>query len=68
LSVQIFEVNIDSKKLILKQRAQRPEVSEFSAMPPTKWFEAIVQSKFNYGLFVRPAGFDSVGKSRGVYL
>eukprot|EP01041_Mallomonas_annulata_P005256 gene5256-10513_t len=60
--VQVSEMNVDDKKLILSMKfATRPGVDAFSAIPPNKWFQSIVQSVSSFGLFVRPAGFDSVG-------
>lgn len=62
ITVQVADVNIDAKKLILTMRfANRPGVEAFESVPKTKWFQSIVQRVESYGIFVRPAGFDSVG-------
>ena len=62
--VKIVEADIASRKLVLsiEKAFQRPEVGELSDVPQTKWFQSIVQSVSKFGVFVRPAGFDSVGK------
>ena len=60
--VQVADVNTKDKKLILSMKiASRPGVEAFSSVPPSKWFQGIVQNVATFGLFVRPAGFDSVG-------
>jgi len=60
--VQVADVNTNDKKLILSMKiSSRPGVEAFSSIPPSKWFQGIIQSVASFGLFVRPAGFDSVG-------
>lgn len=60
--VQVQEVNAEAKRLVLSMKlSTRPGVDAFSGIPQTKWFQSIVQSVSSFGLFVRPAGFDSVG-------
>lgn len=59
--VQIADVNVEQNKLILTMKVGRPGVDAFANMPSTKWFQGIIQSVSNFGLFVRPAGFDSIG-------
>jgi len=60
--VKVMELNVEDKKLVLSMKvSSRPGVESFSEMPNTKWFQSIVQSVSPFGMFVRPAGFDSVG-------
>ena len=60
--MQIEEVNIPDKKLTLSMKSARADVSAFSGIEPTSWMQGTVQSVSNFGLFVRPAGFDASGK------
>jgi predicted RNA-binding protein with RPS1 domain len=60
--VQIEEMNVGEKKLVLSMKFEsRAAVDSFVEVPHTKWFQGIIQSVSNFGLFVRPAGHDSVG-------
>lgn len=60
--VQVSDVNVENKKLIMSMKfTNRPAVEAFSNVPQSKWFQSIVQSVSSFGLFVRPAGFDSIG-------
>lgn len=55
-------MNVGDKKLVLSMKfSGRPDVSAFAEVPHTKWFQGIVQSVSDFGLFVRPAGYDSLG-------
>ena len=62
VQVQIEEVNIPDKKLTLSMKSVRADVSAFSGLEPTNWIQGTVMSVSNFGLFVRPAGFDASGK------
>jgi predicted RNA-binding protein with RPS1 domain len=62
ITVQIEEMNVGDKKLVLSMKFEsRAPVDAFAAVPQTKWFTGIVQSVSNFGLFVRPAGYDATG-------
>jgi len=62
VQVQIEEVNIPDKKLTLSMKSARADVSAFSDIEPTRWMQGTVQSVSNFGMFVRPAGYDASGK------
>jgi predicted RNA-binding protein with RPS1 domain len=53
------------KKLILSARLTDNRVDVTRVLPssisPEKWVQGVVQAVNNYGLFIRPAGMDSVG-------
>jgi len=61
VQVQIEEVNIPDKKLTLSMKSARADVSAFSDIEPTRWMQGTVQSVSNFGMFVRPAGYDASG-------
>jgi len=61
VQVQIEEVNIPDKKLTLSMKSVRADVSAFIDLEPTSWMQGTVQSVSNFGMFVRPAGFDASG-------
>jgi len=43
-------------------KSVRADVSAFIDLEPTSWMQGTVQSVSNFGMFVRPAGFDASGK------
>lgn len=47
--------------LSMRGTTGRADVSGFVETSPNKWFQGVVQSVTNFGLFVRPAGNDAVG-------
>lgn len=72
----ISEVDLDKKKMILSLRApaaqkankmegEKKEEVDFSAalqsLPKDRWMQAVVQSATEFGIFVRPAGYDVKG-------
>jgi len=65
--VRIEEVSPENKKLILGlvgvagAGGERGGSMNLVGMPQTRWFQGIVQSVATFGLFVRPAGYDSIG-------
>jgi len=59
--VKIEELNIGNKKLVLSMRTARADVSAFSTVGADKWIQGIVQKVTDFGMFVRPAGFDTTG-------
>ena len=60
--VQIDEVSVGDKKLVLSMKFEsRAPVEAFLEIPHSKWFTGIVQSVSNFGIFVRPAGYDATG-------
>ena len=59
--VKIEEINVEGKKLVLSMKSNRADVSAFQGVGSDKWIQGVVQSVSNFGLFVRPAGYDSVG-------
>ena len=61
VTVKIEQLAIADKKLVLSMDCDPNEKNPMSHMPHTKWFQGIVQSVASFGLFVRPAGFDTVG-------
>ena len=61
VTVKIEQLAIADKKLVLSMDCDPTDKNPMSAMPHTKWFQGIVQNVASFGLFVRPAGFDSVG-------
>ena len=60
--VKIDELNINNKKLVLSMRTARADVSAFSTVGADKWIQGIVQKVTDFGMFVRPAGFDTTGQ------
>ena len=66
--VNIQDLGVDGKKLLLSMRSSGGgsaqsglSASAFASIPHTRWIQGVVQSVTNFGLFVRPAGFDSTG-------
>jgi ribosomal protein S1 len=63
ISVQIDELNVEGKKLVLSMKSEsRADVSAFENVPHDRWFQGVITSVSNFGLFVRPAGYDCTGK------
>lgn len=61
VAVKIEEVNVANKKLVLSMKTNRADVSAFTGVASDKWLQAIVQKVTDFGLFARPAGFDTAG-------
>ena len=61
MAVKIEEVNVVNKKLVLSMKNNRADVSAFTGVASDKWLQAIVQKVTDFGLFARPAGFDTAG-------
>jgi hypothetical protein len=62
VKVQVDEFKDDGKKLVLSMKLEnRAEVGAFSSIAPQKWLTGVVESITNFGLFVRPAGYENVG-------
>ena len=62
MKVQVDEFKDDGKKLVLSMKLEnRAEVGAFSSIAPQKWLTGVVESITNFGLFVRPAGYENVG-------
>jgi len=62
VKVQVDEFKDDGKKLVLSMKLEnRAEVGAFSSIAPQKWLTGVVESITNFGLFVRPAGYETVG-------
>ncbi|KAJ1437696.1 hypothetical protein B484DRAFT_444982 [Ochromonadaceae sp. CCMP2298] len=61
LQVQISEVNVADKKLVLSVSSGRADVSAFENFLPETWLQGSVQSVSTFGMFVRPAGYDVTG-------
>lgn len=59
LDVNILEMNVDDKKLVLS--LSRPEVNEMEGISQDTWLSGIIESVSSFGLFVRPAGHESIG-------
>lgn len=62
--VKIEEINVETKKLVLSARVDnRIDVSTRSTLvaAPETWLQGVVQRVTNYGLFIRPAGYDVQG-------
>jgi ribosomal protein S1 len=61
--VQIEVLNVKGKKLVCTMKANNEEtaVQELSNVGENKWLEGAVQKVANFGLFIRPAGYDAVG-------
>jgi hypothetical protein len=46
----------------------RAEVGAFSSILPSRWMNGVIQSVSSFGIFVRPAGLEAVGKCFVVFL
>ena len=62
MAVKIEEVNVANKKLVLSMKNNRADVSAYTGVASDKWLQAIVQKVTDFGLFARPAGFDTAGR------
>jgi len=66
VSVQIESMNLANKKLTLTMRAggdsETASGEQLAGYPPTRWVQGFVTSVANFGIFVRPAGQDAIGK------
>lgn len=61
VEVTIVEVNVDNKKLVLSMKTGRSEVGMMTNVAQDKWLSGIVESVTGFGLFVRPAGYETTG-------
>ena len=63
IQVQIEEFSSEGKKLVLSMAFEnRASVGALSGMSSSKWLNGVVQSVSNFGIFVRPAGYEMTGK------
>lgn len=63
VSVSIADLDVKNKKLVLSMKNARADVNAFTGVSAEKWIQGLVQSVADFGLFVRPAGFDTSGDS-----
>mmetsp|Transcript_17708 Transcript_17708/g.39265 ORF Transcript_17708/g.39265 Transcript_17708/m.39265 type:complete len:590 (-) Transcript_17708:154-1923(-) len=61
VQVNIAEVDVVAKKLVLNMKSGRADVSAFATMSPETWVQGVIESVTSFGFFVRPAGFDVDG-------
>jgi hypothetical protein len=62
--VQIEEFSKEGKKLVLSMAFEnRAAVGALSGISSSKWLNGVVQSVSNFGIFVRPAGYEMTGKA-----
>jgi ribosomal protein S1 len=59
--VKIHEYNPDNKKLTLTMKFTSQDVSVLKDIPHDKYIQGVVQKVMNFGLIVRPAGYDVTG-------
>jgi hypothetical protein len=65
IKVQIEEFSKEGKKLVLSMAFEnRAAVGALSGIASSKWLNGVVQSVSNFGIFVRPAGYEMTGKAR----
>ena len=61
--MQVEEYNVEGKKLVMSMKFEnRAEVEGFTAIGSTKWLQGVVTSVSSFGIFVRPAGTENIGK------
>jgi hypothetical protein len=64
IKVQIEEFSKEGKKLVLSMAFEnRAAVGALSGISSSKWLNGVVQSVSNFGIFVRPAGYEMTGKT-----
>jgi predicted RNA-binding protein with RPS1 domain len=61
IDVQILEMNVANKKLVFGIKSATGDVAMMAGVAQDKWVSGIVESVSNFGLFVRPAGYDTTG-------
>lgn len=62
--MQIEEFSKEGKKLVLSMAFEnRAAVGALSGIASSKWLNGVVQSVSNFGIFVRPAGYEMTGKT-----
>ena len=62
IKVQIEEFSSEGKKLVLSMSFEnRADVGALSGIASSKWLNGVVQSVSNFGIFVRPAGYEMTG-------
>ena len=62
LQVKVHEYNTETNKLTLTMKSSSTQdVSVLSGIPHDKWIQGVVQKVINFGLIVRPAGYDVTG-------
>jgi ribosomal protein S1 len=61
INVMVVEMNAEKKKLVLSLVQAQQEGGAMSGVEENTWMQAIVQSVTAFGLFVRPAGYETVG-------
>ena len=63
--MQIEEFSKEGKKLVLSMAFEnRAAVGALSGIASSKWLNGVVQSVSNFGIFVRPAGYEMTGKTQ----
>lgn len=60
--VNILEIKNDTKRVILAERPPVLDLDDLMSVPTDLWLFGIVQKSTKHGLFVRPAGYNSLGK------
>lgn len=61
--VKLEELDVEKKRVSLSVQTPKADLSGIIQVPREKWLQGVVQSVTNFGLFVRPAGFEVVGTS-----
>lgn len=61
IEVLVIEMNTEKKKLVLSLKNSQPDKSSMADVDQSAWMQAIVQSVTGFGLFVRPAGYETIG-------
>lgn len=61
IEVLVIEMNTEKKKLVLSLKNSQPDRSSMADVDQSAWMQAIVQSVTGFGLFVRPAGYETIG-------
>lgn len=65
VTVKIDSIDAENKKIVFNMKidSNRADITGISteAVGSDKWMQGVVQSVSNFGLFVRPAGSDSIG-------
>ena len=62
LQVKVHEFNKETNKLTLSMKSSgSQDVSVLGGIAHNKWLEGVVQKVLNFGLIVRPAGYDVTG-------
>ena len=62
--MQIEEFSKEGKKLVLSMSFEnRAAVGALSGVASSKWLNGVVQSVSNFGIFVRPAGYEMTGEA-----